>query len=134
MGTVSPIEKMAATEKSPSPLVNPYTSKLVLVSYIISFGAVLGFSCYKDMPSLIWIGGGLIGGILLVLKNQKIASPSKVRIVQLLDIAALLILILFGTILPDYMGLVKQLLLAIPAGVYTAAICWKWFLIENPNP
>jgi len=133
VGTVKTVEKMAVAEKLLTPLVNPYISKLVLVSYIVSFGAVLGFSCYKDMPPLIWIAGGLVGGILLVIKNRKIADSSKTRIVQLLDITAMLILILLGTLLPDYMGLVKQLLIAIPAGIYTAVICWKWFLIENPN-
>lgn len=115
--------------------VKPYIPKMVLLSYIISFAAIIGCFCPPvsnvPQPYILWICMGLTGGIMLVMKNRKLIVKSNYQKISMMDIGILSLLIFGGCLLPNFMGIIKALILAVPAGIYTKWVCMKFFLVED---
>jgi transcriptional regulator with XRE-family HTH domain len=80
-----------SVEQYPSQNVKPYIPKIVFLSYIVSFGAIIGYFCPPVSnvlpPYILWICMGFIGGIMLVLKNKKLLMKSDFDDSRGLDIA-----------------------------------------------
>lgn len=74
---------------------------------------------------------GLTGGIMLVMKNRKLIMKSNYQKISMMDIGILSLLIFCGCLLPNFMGIIKALILAVPAGIYTKWVCMKFFLVED---
>ena len=74
---------------------------------------------------------GFIGGIMLVLKNRKLLMKSNYQKISMMDIGILVLMIFGGWMLPNIMGIIKALILAIPAGIYTVWVCMKFFLVKS---
>lgn len=70
----------------------------------------------------LWLGMGLAGGVLLESENRKLPRGETRNRLRWADIPALLFTLLLGLVLPDFLGLVKMLLLAIPAGIYVGCV------------
>lgn len=124
-----------STEQLHSQNVKPYIPKFVLLSYIVSFAAIIGYFCPPisnlPQPYILWICMALIGGIMLVMKNRKLIVKSNYQRITKMDTAILTLLISSGWLLPNFMGILKALILAIPAGIYTVWVCMKFFLVKN---
>ena len=99
---------------------NPFFSRQE--AYILLFGAVVGFYSFRSTPVWLWLVMGLTGGVLLELKNRKLPRGEARSRLRWADIAALLFTLLLGLVLPDFLGLVKMLFLAIPAGIYVGHV------------
>lgn len=125
-----------SAELHPSQDVKPHIPKTVLLSYIVSFGAIIGYSCPPvsnvPPPYILWVCMGFIGGIMLVLKNKKLLQKSDTQKVLLMDLGILVLMISGGWMLPNVIGnIIKAMVLAIPAGIYAAWVCWKFFLVKS---
>lgn len=124
--------KVQLTEKQ---LERPYIPKIVCLSYIISFTAIIGYYCQTvsniPEPYMFWICMGLIGSIMLLLKNKKLRDKNNYRKVILMDLGLLLMGNIGGLMLPSFMGLIKMLILVIPMAIYFAWISRKYFLVKS---
>jgi len=113
----------------------PFISKIVVLSYLISFTAIIGYFCPPvsnvPEPYLLWICMGFIGGVMLVLKNRNLCKKSNNQKVLLMDLGMLTVGVFAGRLLPDMMGLVKMLIMAIPMAVYFYWISKKYFLAKS---
>lgn len=114
----------------------PYISKVAFLSYIVSFGAIIGYFCPPVSnvfpPNMLWICMGFIGGIMIVLKNKKLPIKSDTRKISIMDLGALVLMILLGAMLPNMIGnIIKSIILAIPSGIYTAWVCRNFFLVKT---
>lgn len=122
-------------EQLPGQDVKLYIPKIVLLSYIISFSAIIGYFCppISNLPSpyILWICMGFIGGIMLVVKNRKLLMKSDYQKISMMDIGILVLMIFGGWMLPNVMGIIKALILSIPAGIYTVWVCMKFFLVRS---
>lgn len=118
-------------EQLPGQNVKPYIPKIVFLSYIVSFGAIIGYFCplvsNVPTPYLLWVCMGFIGGIMLILKNRKLPMESDTQKISMMDPVALVLIIFGGWVLPNIMGIIKALILAIPAGIYITWVCRKFF-------
>ena len=99
---------------------NPFFSRQE--AYILLFGAVVGFYSFRSTPVWLWLGMGVIGGVLLEAENRKLARGEAVNRLRGADVFTVLFTFLFGLVLPEFLGLVKMLLLAIPAGIYVGCV------------
>lgn len=122
-------------EQLPGQDVKLYIPKIVLLSYIISFSAIIGYFCPPisnlPQPYMLWICMGFIGGIMLVVKNRKLIMKSNYQKISRMDIGILVLMIFGGWMLPNVMGIVKALILAIPSGIYMVWVSMKFFLIKS---
>ncbi|MBO8169051.1 MAG: hypothetical protein H0Z35_07705 [Thermoanaerobacteraceae bacterium] len=100
---------------------------LVAASYIIVGASIIGMFSYPNTPQFLWIGMGLIGGILLVVKNRYISDEKNVMKVLLSDVIAMLLIILTARLLPPFLGLLKQLIVATLVAFYLKIFCIKYF-------
>ncbi len=99
---------------------NPFFSRRE--AYILLFGAAVGFYSFRSTPLWLWLVMGLAGGALLEAENRKIPRGEARNRLRGADVSALLFTLLLGFMLPDFLGLVKMLLLAIPAGIYVGYV------------
>lgn len=129
IGVTEPAEQLHSQN------VKPYIPKFVLLSYIVSFAAIIGYFCPPisnlPPPYILWICLGLIGGIMLVVKNRKLIVKANYQRITKMDTAILALLIVSGLLLPNIMGIMKALILAIPAGIYTVWVSMKYFLVKT---
>ena len=128
-----PVEQLSGQD------VKPHIPKIVFLSYIVSFGAIIGYFCPPISnicpPYILWDCMGLIGGIMLILKNRKILMKSDTQKISIMDLGALALMIILGVMLPNIIGnIIKSFILAIPAGIYTAWVCRKFFLVKSKKP
>jgi len=125
-----------AVEQLPGQDAKPYIPKIVLLSYIVSFGAIIGYFCplvsNVAPPYILWICMAFIGGIMLIIKNRKLLMKSDTQKISLMDLGILALMIFGGWMLPNIIGnIIKSLVMAIPAGVYTAWVYRKFFLVKS---
>lgn len=132
IGIAEPAEQVSGQE------VKPFIPKFVLLSYIVSFSSIVGYFCPPvsnvPQPYMLWTCMGFIGGIMLVLKNRKLCKKSNHQKISMMDLGVLVLIIFAGQMLPNRMGLIKALIMAIPAGIYTVWVCMKYFLVKNEKP
>lgn len=100
-------------------------------AYILLFGAIVGFCCYTGSPLWLWLFMGLVGLVLLKKENRKLRGGKALNKLWLMDGAALLLSLLWGALLPSFLGVVKMLLLAVPAAVYISQVFQKWIPFYN---
>jgi hypothetical protein len=91
-------------------------------AYILLFGAVVGFYSFRSTPLWLWLALGLAGGVLLEIEGRKLPHGEARNRQRWADVSAVLLTLLLGYVLPDFLGLVKMLLLAIPAGIYVGYV------------
>lgn len=130
IGVAEPVEQLPVQD------AKPYIPKIVLLSYIVSFGAIIGYFCPPvsnvPPPYILWICMAFIGGIMLIIKNRKLLMKSDTQKISVMDLGILALMIFGGWILPNVIGnIIKSLVMAIPAGVYTAWVCRKFFLVKS---
>jgi len=130
IGIAEPVEKLSGQD------AKPHIPKIVLLSYIVSFGAIIGYFCPPvsnvSPPYILWICMAFIGGIMLIIKNRKLLMKSDTQKISVMDLGILALMIFGGWMLPDIIGnIIKSLVIAIPAGVYTAWVCRKFFLVKR---
>lgn len=101
---------------------------LVLTSYLFVFASAVGMFTSVNTPPLLWISMGLVGGTLILIKNISFTQGAYQSHIFLTDALAMLAVIALGIILPAYLGLIKQLLMATAGGVYTTVTCRKYYV------
>lgn len=111
-------------------------SKLACVAYIISFVSIIGYFCPPitnyPYPYTMFIIFGLISGILLELKNKVIDDKTKIKRVRTQDIFVIILACLTGKLIPNYIGLIKIIILVIPCAIYAQKNLYKYFqIIKN---
>lgn len=110
-------------------------SKFAIITYLVSFSSIIGFFCPPStnvpMPNEIWMGVSIIGGCLLVIKNCKLVRYPQLLKVLFMDMGMVLLGCLMGGILPNKIGLVKPIVIAIPLAIYMGWVLRKYFSNEN---
>lgn len=108
-------------------------SKLACIAYIISFASIIGYFCPPitnyPYPYTMFIIFGLISGILLELKNKIIDDKKKIKHIRTQDIIFIVLACLTGKFIPNYIGLIKVIILVIPCAIYAQKTLYKYFKI-----
>lgn len=99
---------------------NPFFSRRE--AYILLFGAMVGLYSFRSTPVWFWLLMGLAGGLLLEGENRKLPRGEARNRLRGADVSAVLLSLLLGYVIPDYLGLLKQLFLAILAGLYVGYV------------
>jgi|GEM_PF-2428381 len=110
-------------------------SKLACIAYILSFASIIGYFCppitNHPYPYTMFIIWGLTSGILLVLKNKIIDDNIKIKRVRTQDIIVIILACLTGKLVPNYIGLIKVIIIAIPCAIYAQKTLYKYFQITK---
>ncbi|QOR34953.1 helix-turn-helix transcriptional regulator [Clostridium sp. 'deep sea'] len=105
---------------------------LVVISYLTSFASILGFFCIPvsnvQHPKTLWIAVAFIGGCLLLIKNTLVQDENKTIKVILSDMLIIIFACILGVLIPNTLGLAKQLIIVSPLAIYYAYITRKFFL------
>lgn len=106
-------------------------SKLACIAYIASFASIIDYFCPPitnyPYPYTMFIILGLISGILLELKNKAIDDKIKIKRVRTQDIIVIILACLTGKLIPNYIGLIKVIILLIPCAIYAQKTLYKYF-------
>lgn len=111
-------------------------SKLACIAYIASFASIIDYFCPPitnyPYPYTMFIILGLISGVLLELKNKAINDKIKIKRVRTQDIIVIILACLAGKLIPNYIGLIKIIILVIPCAIYAQKTLYKYFqIIKN---
>lgn len=89
-------------------------------AYTCLFGAVLGYVMFGGARAEIylWIVVALVGSLLLVIKNTKIAIAAIRRSAQLADVGIIFLFALIEYIIPPSVGLLKAVAVLIVMALY----------------
>lgn len=108
-------------------------SRLACIAYIASFASIIGYFCppitNRPYPYTMFIIFGLISGVLLELKNKVIDDKIKIKHVRNQDIIAIVLACLAGKLVPNYIGLIKLIIIVIPCSIYMQKTLYKYFKI-----
>lgn len=111
---------------------------LSMWAYLLAFGALFGYATFGYTIKLsdgsddtgmlfVWVIMALVGSILIGLKNRRIANgPQRMR-VYLTDVAVLAAALVLISVLPDFIGMVKGLVLLV---LFTAYLLWYFKTLE----
>lgn len=111
-------------------------SKLACIAYIASFASIIDYFCPPitnyPYPYTMFIILALISGVLLELKNKAINDKIKTKRVRTQDIIVIILACLTGKLIPNYIGLIKIIILVIPCAIYAQKTLYKYFqIIKN---
>lgn len=110
---------------------------LSMWAYFLDFGALFGYATFgytiklsdgsdDTMMLFVWAIMALVGSILIGLKNRQIANgPQRMR-VSLTDVAVLAAAFVLISVLPDFIGMLKGLVLLV---LFTAYL-WYFKTLE----
>ena len=112
---------------------------LSMWAYLLDFGALFGYATFGYTIKLsdgsddtvmlfVWVIMALVGSILIGLKNRRIIDgPLRMR-VFLADGAVLAASLVLIAVLPDFIGMVKGLVLLV---LFTAYLLWYFKTLET---
>jgi hypothetical protein len=120
-------------------LARPSFRTLSFAAFLCTFGAVWGFATFgytfkvadgsEDSGLLwVWVGLAFVGSILIALKNQSLSERSLRLRVYLADLTVLAAALIAIAALPDFIGLVKSLVVL---GLFFGYALWYFKALET---
>ena len=104
---------------------------LIIVAYLTSFASVLGFFCIPvsnvQHPKTFWIVVAFLGGCLLIIKNTLVQDKTKTIKVILSDMLIIIFACILGVLIPNTLGLAKQLIIVSPLAIYYLYVTRTFF-------
>jgi Ca2+/Na+ antiporter len=108
-------------------------------AYLLTFGALFGYATFGYTIKLsdgsadtgmlfVWVIMALVGSTLIALKNRRIINgPLRMR-VFLADVAVIAAALVLISVLPDFIGMMKGLVLLV---LFTAYLLWYLRTLET---
>jgi len=106
---------------------------IILISYFIIFGSIIGFYQYPSTPKMFWIILALIGSCGNLYKFKYIRNRDLKLKLIMHDIISIIAIIALCYLIPNIIGLVKYIIISIIAALYINNFILKNHLLDQNN-